>query len=119
MVLEPRFTATILGIVAGMLSGELVVKGRTPFGDRVGEAIATEALTMFDDPTDPDSLSASAFDGEGLACRRVPLISEGVLQDSFTTLAVPVVSGCRRPALLSGPCAARPAPVTARCRSPW
>jgi PmbA protein len=35
---------------------------------------------MFDDPTDPDSLSASAFDGEGLACRRVPLISEGVLQ---------------------------------------
>ena len=59
---------------------------------------------MFDDPTDPDSLSASAFDGEGLACRRVPLISEGVLQDSFTTLAVPVVSGCRRPALLSGPC---------------
>ncbi|NDH10958.1 MAG: TldD/PmbA family protein [Actinobacteria bacterium] len=66
--------------VAGMLSGELVVKGRTPFGDRVGEAIATEALTMFDDPTDPDSLSASAFDGEGLACRRVPLISEGVLQ---------------------------------------
>ena len=80
VVLEPRFTATILGIVAGMLSGELVVKGRTPFGDRVGEAIATEALTMFDDPTDPDSLSASAFDGEGLACRRVPLISEGVLQ---------------------------------------
>ena len=52
VVLEPRFTATILGIVAGMLSGELVVKGRTPFGDRVGEAIATEALTMFDDPTD-------------------------------------------------------------------
>ena len=30
VVLEPRFTATILGIVAGMLSGELVVKGRTP-----------------------------------------------------------------------------------------
>ena len=63
VVLEPRFTATILGIVAGMLSGELVVKGHF-FGDRVGEAIATEALTMFDDPTDPDSLSASAFDGE-------------------------------------------------------
>ena len=80
VVLEPRFTATVLGIVAGMLSGERVVKGRTPFGDRVEEAIAASALTMFDDPTDPESLSASAFDGEGLACRRVPLITDGVLQ---------------------------------------
>jgi PmbA protein len=80
VVLEPRFTATVLGLVAGMLSGERVVKGRTPFADRVGEAIAAEALTMFDDPTDPASLAAAAFDGEGLACRRVPLLAEGVLQ---------------------------------------
>ncbi|MEM9200359.1 MAG: TldD/PmbA family protein [Actinomycetota bacterium] len=82
VVLEPRFAATVLGIVAGMLSGERVVKGRTPFGDRVGQAIATPSLTMLDDPIDPDSLSASAFDGEGLACRRVPLITDGVL-DGF------------------------------------
>jgi PmbA protein len=80
VVLEPRFTATVLGIVAGMLSGERVVKGRTPFADRVGETVAAPALTFADDPTDPDSLSASAFDGEGLACRHVPLITDGVLQ---------------------------------------
>ena len=80
VVLEPRFTATVLGIVAGMLSGERVVKGRSPFGDRVGEMLATSSLTLLDDPVDPDSLSASPFDGEGLACRRVPLITDGVLQ---------------------------------------
>ena len=82
VVLEPRFAATVLGIVAGMLSGERVVKGRSPFGDRVGEAVAMTGLTLFDDPIDPESLSASAFDGEGLACRRVPLITDGVL-DGF------------------------------------
>ena len=82
VVLEPRFAATVLGIVAGMLSGERVVKGRTPFADRVGEAVAAPALTLLDDPIDPDSLSASAFDGEGLACRQVPLITDGVL-DGF------------------------------------
>ena len=82
VVLEPRFAATILGIVAGMLSGERVVKGRTPFADRVGDHVAASTLTFADDPVDPDSLSASSFDGEGIACRRVPLISSGVL-DGF------------------------------------
>ncbi|MEZ5247538.1 MAG: TldD/PmbA family protein [Acidimicrobiales bacterium] len=82
VVFEPRFAATILGLVAGMLSGERVVKGRTPFADRVGDTVAAEILSLFDDATDPDSLAAAAFDGEGLACRRVPLIGGGTL-DGF------------------------------------
>lgn len=82
VVLEPRFTATVLGLVAGMLSGERVVKGRTPFAERVDEQIAGDLLTMFDDATDPLSLAAAAYDGEGLACRRVPLITGGRL-DGF------------------------------------
>ena len=41
VVLEPRFAATVLGLVAGMLSGERVVKGRTPFADRVGDTVAS------------------------------------------------------------------------------
>lgn len=82
VVLEPRFAATVLGLVAGMLSGERVVKGRSPFADRVGDTVAAEMLTVFDDPTDAASLGAAAYDGEGLACRRVPLISAGVL-DGF------------------------------------
>lgn len=82
VVFEPRFTATVLGLVAGMLSGERVVKGRTPFAERVDDQIASELLTMFDDATDSASLAAAAFDGEGLACRRVPLITAGRL-DGF------------------------------------
>lgn len=80
LVLEPRMTATILGIVGGMLNGEAMLKGRTPFGDRVGEAIASPLLTFVDDPTDPRSLGAEAHDGEGLACRRNELVADGVLQ---------------------------------------
>jgi PmbA protein len=82
VVFEPRFAATVLGLVAAMLAGDRVVKGRTPFADRVGQQIAATLLTMFDDPTDAASLGASATDGEGLACRRVPLVSNGVL-DGF------------------------------------
>jgi PmbA protein len=71
--------ATVLAVAAGMLNGESVLKGRSPFADRVGEVIASPLLTLVDDPTDPDSLGADTHDGEGLATRRVPLIDAGVL----------------------------------------
>jgi PmbA protein len=79
LVLEPRMAATLLGVVAGTLNGESVLKGRSPFADRVGQAIASPLVTLVDDPTDPASLGADSHDGEGLATRRVPLIENGVL----------------------------------------
>ena len=82
LVLEPRLTATVLGIVAGMLSGERVAKGRTPFADRVGTEVGSPLLTIVDDPTDERSLGAEPYDDEGLATRRVPLLDRGVL-DGF------------------------------------
>jgi PmbA protein len=80
LVLEPRMAATLLGVVAGTLNGESVLKGRSPFADRVGEPIASPLVTLVDDPTDPLSLGADSHDGEGLATRRVPLIVDGGLQ---------------------------------------
>ena len=88
LVLDPHLAATVLGLVAGTLTGDRVLKGRSPFVDRVGETIAHPALTFLDDPTDPESLGAESHDGEGLACRPVSLVENGVLQgflhDSYT-----------------------------------
>ena len=82
IVLEPRLAASIVGIMGGTLSGERLIRGRTPFADRVGEAIASPLLTVIDDPTDPESFGADLHDGEGLATRRNALVSAGVL-DGF------------------------------------
>ncbi|MFN8052516.1 MAG: metallopeptidase TldD-related protein [Acidimicrobiales bacterium] len=79
ILLEPRLAMTLLGIVAGMLDGDSVLKGRSPFADRVGQTIASPLLTFLDDPTDPGSIAATAYDGEGLACRPNALITAGVL----------------------------------------
>jgi PmbA protein len=79
IVCEPRITATLMSIVAGMCSGEAVVKGRSPFIGRMGETVGSELLSLYDDPTDPNSFGAEEFDGEGLACRRNPLIDGGTL----------------------------------------
>lgn len=80
LVLEPRMAASLWSIIAGMMAGDRVLKGRTPFADRVGEAIAAAGVTITDDPTDPDSYGATPHDGEGLAARANHLVTAGVLQ---------------------------------------
>lgn len=80
VVLDPWVTAQLLGIVAGILSADEVVKGRSLFSERVGEQVATPAVTLVEDPTNQRSWGASAIDDEGVATRRVPLIEAGTLQ---------------------------------------
>jgi PmbA protein len=82
LVLDPQVTATVLGLTAGTLSGDRINKQRSPFAGREGETIASPLLTLVDDPTDQRSLGADSTDGEGLACRPVPLITAGSL-DGF------------------------------------
>ena len=62
------------------MDGESVLKGRSLFADRVGEQVSAPALTLVDDPTDPDAYGASQYDAEGLSSRRNLLIDGGVLQ---------------------------------------
>lgn len=80
VVFEPRVTASFLAIIGGMLSGERVLKGRSPFAGRVGEQIASPLLTLADDATNPSSYGADTHDAEGLATRRTVLIDGGILR---------------------------------------
>ncbi len=79
IVLEPRMASSIIDIVVGMLNGERMLKGRTPFLDRVGETVASPLLTVTDDPTDSRSFGATSVDAEGQTCRARTLIDGGVL----------------------------------------
>jgi len=80
VVLDPYVAAQFLGIIGSTLSAEAVLKGRSPFADRVGDDIANALLTFVDDPTNAKAFSATQTDGEGIATRRNALIVNGVLQ---------------------------------------
>jgi len=80
VVFDPFVTAQFLGIIGSTLSAEAVLKGRSPFADRVGDEIGSVFITFVDDPTNPDAFSATQTDAEGLATRRNALITNGVLQ---------------------------------------
>jgi PmbA protein len=79
VVLDPWVTAQLLSVLSATLTGEAVLKGRSLFAGREGEAVASSLVTLLDDPTNPLAFSATQFDGEGLATRRNVLIRDGVL----------------------------------------
>jgi PmbA protein len=80
VVLDPLVTAQFLGVLSAAFNGESMLKGRSLFLDRVGEAVGAPIVHLADDPTDPLMPGAATHDAEGVPCRRNPLVSAGVLQ---------------------------------------
>jgi len=79
-VLDPFVSASFFGVLSSALTGEAVQKGRSLFAGRVGDEVAGSIVTLVDDGIHPDGLASAPFDGEGVPCRRTPLVDAGVLQ---------------------------------------
>ncbi len=88
VVLDPFVSAAFFGVLSSALTADAVQKGRSLFAGREGQQVAGELLELYDDGTLPDGLDSQPFDGEGVPCRRTPLVSGGVLQgflyDTYT-----------------------------------
>jgi len=77
VVLDPMVTRSLLALLGGALSGEAIVKGRSLFVGREGEAVAGPGITLVDDPTLAEAFGAATHDAEGVPTRRVELIADG------------------------------------------
>jgi PmbA protein len=88
VVLDPIVAASFVGFIGGTLCADAVQRGRSPFAGRLGESVASAALTLTDHATDPAGLNSSPFDAEGSPRGRTPLIEAGTLaaylHDSYT-----------------------------------
>jgi len=67
-------------ILRGALSGESAVRKNTLFVDRVGDRVASKAITITDNPIAPSRAGSRPFDDEGMATQRTELIKDGVLK---------------------------------------
>ena len=88
VVLDPTVAASFAGFIGGVLCADAVQRGRSPFADRLGDEIASDALALADDGTDPEGMASAPIDAEGLPRTRTALIEGGrltaYLQDSYT-----------------------------------
>jgi len=83
-ILEPQAVGDLTQLMLFALSARSADEGRSPFakvggGNKVGEKILDERISMISDPQDP-ILLARPFDGEGLPLNRQVWIENGVLK---------------------------------------
>lgn len=79
VVFDPYATASFLGVLAGPLSGEAVLKNRSLFADRLGETVAAGHVDLVDDGLRPDGPATAPWDGEGVPQQTTAVVDGGVL----------------------------------------
>jgi PmbA protein len=75
--LQDLFAYTLMGAV----KADSVQRNQSPFKGKIGEQVASEDLTIFDDGLYPAGLRTSMFDGEGVPRQKTPVIEKGVLKN--------------------------------------
>ena len=83
MVVHPEASGSLIGRVLGALGAGAIQQKRSFLADRLGEPVASAALTLHDEPLRPRGLGSRRFDGEGIAARPRPIVEGGVLQLYF------------------------------------
>ena len=79
VILDPFAASSFLGVLAGALNADNVLKGRSLFADMVGQEVGAPAFTLIDDGRRADGPGACPFDGEGVPSGRTELFTGGVL----------------------------------------
>lgn len=72
--------AALLGVYSAAFSGESARKGLSLLKGREGEAIASETVTIIDDPLMEKGFASKPFDAEGVASMTKTVVSKGTLQ---------------------------------------
>lgn len=79
VVLDQFAAMSFLGVLAGALSAEAVLKGRSLFADMVGRQVGSDLVTLIDDGTVTIGPAAAPFDDEGVPTGRTELFTRGTL----------------------------------------
>ena len=87
VLLEPQAVGDLVQLIGSYADARAADEGRSPFvkqggGNKVGQKIVDERVTIVSDPSDPQLLS-QPFDAEGMPLGRQVLVERGVLKQLF------------------------------------
>lgn len=87
VILEPQAVGDLVQLVGNYLDARSADEGRSPFvkqggGNKIGEKIVDERVTILSDPADAQLLS-QPFDGDGLPLGRQVWVDKGVLRQLY------------------------------------
>ena len=78
-IIDRKCMPDLLGVFADVFSAESTQKGLSLLAGKEGEIIASDVVTVMDDPLLPDGLNSYPFDAEGVAARPKAVIEKGKL----------------------------------------
>ncbi|WP_119419459.1 TldD/PmbA family protein [Desertibaculum subflavum] len=79
IVFDPRVAGSMLGHLAGAVTGPAVARGTSFLKDRLHKPVFAPGIQVIDDPHRKRGLRSKPFDGEGVATQRTVLIDNGEL----------------------------------------
>ena len=80
VVFDQRTAGSLLGSLFDALSGDSVYRQASFLAGKLGEKIASDAVTLMDDGTLPGGFGSAPFDDEGVKTRCTTVIERGVLK---------------------------------------
>ncbi len=82
VIMDPELAGVFIHEALGHASeGDAIKNGESILGDKLGERIAVEELTVVDDPTLRGKFGSYIYDDEGIKGRRVEIIKNGILNE--------------------------------------
>lgn len=93
VVFDPKAMSDLLQTFSGIFSSETAQKGLSRFADAEGTVVASEAVTIVDDPFHPDNPMPIHFDAEGSPTGRKQVVEKGVLNTLLYNLKTAAVAG--------------------------
>jgi len=80
VVFDPDTARSILGLLAGCVMGSSIWRKSSYLVGREGTQVASDLVTVVDDPLIPRGPGSRPFDGEGLPSRKNVVVEKGVLR---------------------------------------
>jgi PmbA protein len=83
IIVENRNGGRILGALLQAMSGRMVQQKQSFLADKKGQRIASDLLTLVDDPLLPKGLGSRLFDADGITARRRTMVDAGILKEFY------------------------------------
>ncbi|WP_029011779.1 TldD/PmbA family protein [Niveispirillum irakense] len=83
VLFEPRTAATLVGELAGALTGAAQYRRMSFLPDPVGRRVAALHLDLWEDPFEPLGLASGGFDSEGVAGSSRLVLRQGMVEGLF------------------------------------
>lgn len=86
VILKNSAAASLLSTFASSFSAQAVQDNQSRLKGKLGEDIASNQVTLVDNPLLPDGVSSSTFDSEGVPTSKLIIVEDGKLQTYFHNL---------------------------------